>query len=356
MKMNVPEPKLDHLYQEVILDHNRNPRNFKEIHESSYSAHGHNPVCGDDYHLYFNLDENETIQDIGFKGAGCAISKASASILTTLVKGKTVHDANAIKERFLHFMTKDEITDEDRAKVDRLAMFEGVKEFPVRVKCATLIWRTLEDVVKQHQAKKQTVSYRMFDKGESMKEKKEEVQLSAEMTPNPNTVKFLVNRVFFESGSFDFPTKEKAQDSALAMRLFEIDSVSGVLIGSNFITVTKTPHSEWQIVAPSVAETIQTFLASDEPVISPTAIPSGTGNAGDSEIEQKIRTILDQEIRPAVARDGGDIIFYGYKDGTVTLHLQGSCSSCPSSIMTLKMGVENRLKQSIPEIREVVQV
>ncbi len=350
--INVPEPKLDHLYQEVILDHNRNPRNFKEIPDAPYVAHGHNPVCGDDYHLYLVIDDQGTIQDLSFKGSGCAISKSSASIMTTMIKGKHIREANKIRKCFLDLMTKNSIPDHQKTEIERLTMFEGVKGFPVRVKCATLIWRTLEDALKQHDLKHPNLSYHMFEKGDPMTP----VQLSAEMTPNPNTVKFIVDQHFLESGSYDFPNKEKAKDSALAEKLFEVENVAGVLIGTNFITVTKTPHAEWQIVAPLVANTIQDFFASGETPISKTAVPSSNSSTGESEAEQKIRQVLDEEIRPAVARDGGDIIFYGYKDGIVTLHLQGSCSSCPSSIMTLKMGVENRLKQVIPEIKEVVQV
>ena len=350
----IPEPKLDHLYQEVILDHNRNPRNFKEIKNAGFSAHGHNPVCGDDYHLYLNIDGQGVIEDVGFQGSGCAISKSSASILTTMIQGKSARDASAVKNAFLDLMTKDHVTEAERSLIDRLIIFEGVKEFPVRVKCATLIWRTLENILQQQELKHPKLSYRMFEKGEQ--KAMNPVQLSAEMTPNPNTVKFIVDREFLESGSYDFPDKEKAKNSPLAEKLFTVDGAAGVLIGTNFITVTKTPHAEWQVVAPLVANAIQDFFMTGEAPVLQSAVPSANVSEGNGEIERKIKTVLDEEIRPAVARDGGDIIFYGYKDGIVTLHLQGSCSSCPSSIMTLKMGVESRLKQVVPEIKEVVQV
>ncbi len=183
-----------------------------------------------------------------------------------------------------------------------------------------------------------------------------DIQIAAEMTPNPNTLKFNVDRTIVESGAYDFPNLEASKNSYLAGELFQIAGVTGVYVASNFITVTKTVDTAWQSLVPPVIEKIKAVLNSGEKLVSETAVASTNNTAGDGAIEMKIREILDNEIRPAVARDGGDIVFYGYKEGVVTLHLQGACSSCPSSIMTLKMGVENRLKQSIPEIRDVVQV
>ena len=184
----------------------------------------------------------------------------------------------------------------------------------------------------------------------------DELNIQAEMTPNPNTLKFNVNRALVPSGSYDFPDKEKAKDSYLANQLFLVDSVEGVFIGTNFITVTKKLDAQWQSLAAPLIEKIKIILSSGQELISEKAKESAAVSSGNGEIERKICAILDSDIRPAVARDGGDITFYGYKDGVVTLHLQGSCSACPSSVMTLKMGVENRLKQSIPEITEVIQV
>ena len=143
--MNVPEPKLGHLYQEVILDHNKRPRNYKTIEQATQYSHGFNTLCGDDYYLYL-IAKDGKIEDIGFQGKGCAISKASASMMTTLVKGKNIEEAASLKDDFVNFMTKDKT--DAKSKIGRLSIFEGVKEFPVRVKCATLIWRTLEDALK----------------------------------------------------------------------------------------------------------------------------------------------------------------------------------------------------------------
>jgi nitrogen fixation NifU-like protein len=142
----IPEPKLENLYQEVILDHNRKPRNFKELPDATQYSHGVNPLCGDDYHLYLKTNPAGEIEDVGFQGAGCAISKSSASLMTSLIKGKKISEAQNLRENFLKMMTKDEPVSEDQ--VGRMIILKGVKEFPVRVKCATLIWHALGDALK----------------------------------------------------------------------------------------------------------------------------------------------------------------------------------------------------------------
>ena len=183
------------------------------------------------------------------------------------------------------------------------------------------------------------------------------IDIRAEITPNPNTLKFNINRTLIESGSLNFPDREKAKGATLPEALFEIENVLGVMVGHDFVTVTKLPGANWNLMVAPVIAALKKLFESGKIVF-----PQGSGSSlespagGNGEIEKKIRQILDDEIRPAVAMDGGDITFYGYENGIVTLHLQGSCSSCPSSIMTLKMGVENRLKSLIPEVREVVQI
>ena len=187
------------------------------------------------------------------------------------------------------------------------------------------------------------------------------VQVRAELTPNPDTVKFIVNRTFFPSGSCNFPDRTKASDSLLASHLFQIQSVQEVMIGTNFVSVTKSSNADWQGILPQVNTELQKFLETNQPVVSdsllPNESPSGEKSAGiDSDIETKIKKILDEEIRPAIAMDGGDVVYHGFQEGVVQLHLQGACRSCPSATMTLRMGIEARLKQAIPEVKEVVPV
>lgn len=186
----------------------------------------------------------------------------------------------------------------------------------------------------------------------------EPVKISLEFTPNPNTLKFVVNREFLEKGAANFTSLSKAEHSPLARKLFDVKGVAGVMIGTNFITITKGPEGSWDVLAEEVPKTIETQLATGASVFEagwdPASLNAPTGN--ETEVEKKIREILDAEIRPAVAMDGGDITFGKYEDGVVYLHLQGACSSCPSSIATLRIGVETRLKEVIPEIKEVVQV
>jgi len=181
------------------------------------------------------------------------------------------------------------------------------------------------------------------------------VSISLEFTPNPNTLKFVANRQFMDKGAANFTAAGQTKESPLAKALFQIPGVSAVMIGTNFVTITKAAEGDWDVLAEQVPETISDHLKSGAPALTPEwKAPAATGD--ETEVEKKIKEILDNEIRPAVAMDGGDILFGRYDNGVVYLHLQGACSSCPSSIATLKMGVEARLKEIIPEIKEVVQV
>lgn len=188
----------------------------------------------------------------------------------------------------------------------------------------------------------------------------EKIQISLEFTPNPNTLKFVVNKRLLEKGAANFLSLEEAkQKSPLAQVLFSISGVSAVMIGPNFITITKSVEGDWDVVAEQVPQKIESHLVSNLAIFSenynPSEPTSTSSKPEDQEIEKKIREILDTEIRPAVAMDGGDITFGKFENGIVYLSLQGSCSSCPSSTATLKMGVETRLKELIPEVKEVVQ-
>ena len=183
------------------------------------------------------------------------------------------------------------------------------------------------------------------------------VYVSLEFTPNPNTLKYSVNRMLLEQGTLNFPTAADAQSkSPLAEKLFEVKGISGVMFGRDFVTITKSDEGNWDAVNQSVSKLIDDHLSRELPVAHPEALseinePKGT--VGNSETETKIRQILDEEIRPAVAQDGGDITFDRFEDGIVYLYLQGSCAGCPSATATLKMGIEDRLKQILPEVKEV---
>lgn len=137
------QQELRELYQQVILDHNKSPRNFRTIEKPSYFFEGVNPLCGDNVTIYLVVDENQIIKDISFQGSGCAISKASASLMTSMIKGKSVEEAKKLFDKFHHLVTAkvDEIVNLD--ELGKLAVFSGVREFPARVKCASLPWHTM---------------------------------------------------------------------------------------------------------------------------------------------------------------------------------------------------------------------
>ncbi|MFA5878695.1 MAG: SUF system NifU family Fe-S cluster assembly protein [Candidatus Margulisiibacteriota bacterium] len=136
---------LEQLYQNTILEHNKNPRNFQKLAEFTHSSQGKNPLCGDDYTIYLKINNN-IIEDVGFVGQGCAISKSSASILTTYLKGKTIKEAFQLKEKFIELVTKESCQDCSKC-LGKLQVFEGVKKYPIRIKCATLIWHALEEAI-----------------------------------------------------------------------------------------------------------------------------------------------------------------------------------------------------------------
>jgi nitrogen fixation NifU-like protein len=138
---------LRELYQQVILDHSRSPRNYKELEDANRTAEGYNPLCGDQFTLYLILDDDGRVSDIGFKGSGCAISKASASVMTTEVKGKTREEAEALFEKFREMVMSAHDAEIDEEELGKMAVFAGVREFPVRVKCATLAWHTLHSAL-----------------------------------------------------------------------------------------------------------------------------------------------------------------------------------------------------------------
>lgn len=181
------------------------------------------------------------------------------------------------------------------------------------------------------------------------------IEIAAQSTPNPNTLKFIVNQILLDFGMVDFPNAEKAAGSPLAEKLFALGNVSGVMVGINFISVTKNENIGWDKLGEAVVNTIRSTLQEGGKLLDDSA-STAHASGSSSDVEEKIKAILDQEIRPAVAMDGGDITFHSFENGVVTLQLRGACSSCPASTMTLKMGVEARLRELIPEVREVVQL
>jgi Fe-S cluster biogenesis protein NfuA len=178
--------------------------------------------------------------------------------------------------------------------------------------------------------------------------------IQTEQTPNPATLKFLPGRPVMESGTADFTTMEAAARSPLAQSLFRVGGVRGVFLGSDFVTVTKDEDREWHIIKPAILGAIMEHFTSGKPVISADASAEVAGE--DDEIVAQIKELLDTRVRPAVAQDGGDIIFHKFEDGIVYLHMQGSCSGCPSSTATLKSGIENMLRHYVPEVVEVRSV
>ena len=189
-----------------------------------------------------------------------------------------------------------------------------------------------------------------------MSHNQKSVQVSFEATPNPATMKFNLSQQIIESAQ-DFPSAQAAFISPLATKLFGFPWTSSVFIGPNFVTVTKQDWVEWEVLAEPLSGLIREHIERGEAVLSEAApLTSSDFDENDSPVVKQIKQILNSEIRPAVAMDGGDIVFSYYTDGILALQMKGSCAGCPSSTATLKQGIEARMQELLPEIKEVISV
>lgn len=185
------------------------------------------------------------------------------------------------------------------------------------------------------------------------------VSIYTEMTPNPETMKFVANKLLYPGKSIDYAEQSEAISSPLAQELFSFPFVKGVFIASNFVTLTKTPETEWIEVIPTMRQFLKEYLEAGKMIIEESLIQESkkefnTISEDDDDVVKRIKEMLENYVKPAVEMDGGAISFKDYEDGVVKLILQGSCSGCPSSMVTLKSGIEGMMKRMIPEVREVV--
>jgi Fe-S cluster biogenesis protein NfuA len=187
------------------------------------------------------------------------------------------------------------------------------------------------------------------------------LEIYTESTPNPESQKFVTNMHLLPNYVAEYRSKESATESELAQMLFDIPFVSGVFISNNFVTITKKSDYEWYEISPELKEAIKKFINSGRPAVSESLYKKGepiesAPVSDESNAEDKIKDLLDKYVKPAVESDGGHIAFRSFENGVVNLSLQGSCSGCPSSSITLKSGIEGLLKRMVPEVKEVVAV
>jgi Fe-S cluster biogenesis protein NfuA len=187
------------------------------------------------------------------------------------------------------------------------------------------------------------------------------VSIYTEMTPNPETMKFVANKLLYPGKSVDFKNEESASASPLAMQLFTFPFIKSVFIASNFVTLTKTDDTEdWQDVIPSVKQFLKEYLEEGNQIINEEELAARKTEStneihiNDGDVVKRIKELLENYVKPAVEMDGGAIQYLSYENGTVNLMMQGSCSGCPSSMITLKAGIEGMMKRMIPEVKEVV--
>lgn len=186
--------------------------------------------------------------------------------------------------------------------------------------------------------------------------------IQTEATPNPSTLKFIPGLVVLENGSLDFRSPEESRVSPLAERLFAVEGVAGVFLSQDFIAITKSDDKEWFLLKPALLGVIMEHFTAGRPVLneSDAASQTASGSEGegeaDDEVVAQIKALLDTRVRPAVAMDGGDIVYHSFEEGVVYLSMRGACAGCPSSTATLKMGIENMLRHYIPEVQAVEPV
>jgi Fe-S cluster biogenesis protein NfuA len=186
------------------------------------------------------------------------------------------------------------------------------------------------------------------------------ISIYTEMTPNPETMKFVANKLLYPGKSIDFQDVQSARPSPLATELFGFPFIKAVFIASNFVTLSKTPDTDWADVIPSIREFLKEYLEEGKGVINEEELAnvkqesSNEVSADDDDVVKRVKELLENYVKPAVEMDGGAIQFKSYNDGVVNLMLQGSCSGCPSSMITLKAGIEGMMKRMIPEVKEVV--
>jgi Fe-S cluster biogenesis protein NfuA len=187
-----------------------------------------------------------------------------------------------------------------------------------------------------------------------MTDVKEFLDVYAEETPNPETMKFVFNKMILPNDTADFPTRESAMASPLAKNLFEFNFVNGVFIMNNFVTITRTESAEWREIIPIVREFLKAYVEAKEPIVIKSEKTVIGDYGADTETVTKIIEVLDTYVKPAVEVDGGLISFKSFDNGVVTVEMKGSCSGCPSSTVTLKRGIEGMLQRMVPEVREVI--
>ncbi|WP_413204602.1 NifU family protein [Rhodospirillum sp. A1_3_36] len=180
--------------------------------------------------------------------------------------------------------------------------------------------------------------------------------IQTEQTPNPASLKFLPGKTVLPGGARDFSSATAAQASPLATRIFAVEGVAGVYLGADFVTVSKADGQDWSVIKPQVLAAIMEHFTSGDAVLKAGDAHEGGAVEGDSEVVRQIKEILETRVRPAVAQDGGDIMFNDFKDGVVYLNMRGSCAGCPSSTATLKQGIETMMRHYIPEVQSVQAV
>ena len=345
------------LYQEVILDHNRKPRNYGVLEGATHKAEGHNPLCGDHLSVSLNLD-GERIDAIAFQGESCAICKASASMMTATVKGKTRGDAETLIQEFRDMATG---ALDPASQPHHLGAAHGICR---RARSADA--RQMRDPALAHAARGVQLGRQHVDRGRRRSDacadrRRLNQRHHAENSRNRRHAQSERDEVH-PQGAVDlgntrsYDNAGQAQDDPLAAALFDIEHVTNVFYVDHWITVTQDGGADWHELQRKLAEPIRAAPAADEQ--SAAAAAAATTDLADlSPADQqrldKINELLDEQIRPYLQGDGGDLYVIGLEGNKLTVHYQGACGSCPSSMSGTLAGIENLVKSIEPDIQVV---
>ncbi len=342
------------LYQEVILDHNRKPRNYGTLEHASQQAEGHNPLCGDRISVSVKID-GERIDGIAFEGESCAICKASASMMTVNVKGKTRADAEALIQEFRDMAT---------GKLDARRRPPHRPAHGLRRRARPADARQMRDPPLAHAARRAQFGRKHVDRGRQRPDARADRRRlntdrpcrrspKSKPTPNPNALKFVLKEPLTWGIKRSYDNAAEAKNDPLAAALFDIGHVTNVFYIDNWLTVTQDGGVDWQELLRKIAEPIRAAPAASAQTAATVAAATAAIAELTPDDQQRldmINALLDEHIRPYLQGDGGDLYVVGLEGNRLAVHYQGACGSCPSSISGTLAGIESLVKSIEPDI------
>lgn len=325
------------LYQEIILSHSRHPHHFGRLENPTHQMKADNPLCGDRYEVFLQVDDDGIIRDIAFEGAGCAISKASASLMTDAAMGKSIQDFERLFTRF-HDLVCGTLATPSPESMGKLAAFSGVWKFPARVKCAILCWHAVKTAIEN----------------DPMKIDVKPLTVTFETTPNPRSRKAIVDQLLREGTAATYSRSTGAFGGGpMIEHLLATDHVTDLYLRDHVMTITQDGGGSWYLLEDIITGILQAHMATHDPAYTP---PEPVKAAGPNAMPippvkhspalDIIREILDATITPYIASHGGaiELIEFNTETHRLTIYYDGSCGTCPSSMGATLGAVQGMLR------------